>query len=456
MQSILQPILGPHKEIHDLTGRVALITGGALGIGYEIARAFVLNGAKVYMTNRKEEQGQAAIEQIKKEAGENAQIEWFPCDMGNLNEIKEVFEDFRKKEDRLDLLILSAGINVNQYGETHDHIDRHFEVNWLGQFYVVNLVYPLLRKTSKLPNTPAPRIVFETSEQHRMAPKNVHFATLEEINNPEVGNLELYGRTKLAIILGVKYGLLDRVIKPNNDNIYALSVHPGAVNTAMQQQWKDAYPGLLGKLLTTVMLAAGRTPEHGSFSALYAATSPEVEEKGWNGYYFSDPAQPGKESAQASDPSLGAALWDLSHRIIKEKLLECSSILQVSFDGVISYCECRSIIIPENLTFSPSIYIFSISMSILPTNSDHPPKVSICSTGTILFPPDLISQVSPMLLHQSPSRGMHRSAVPARCRPPSGPPVSACNDPGHHGNWSLLAKSRAEAISGNEGSLAQV
>ena len=54
-------------------------------------------------------------------------------------------------------LILSAGINVNQYGETVDHIDRHFEVNWLGQFYVVNLLYPLLRKTSKLPDTPAPR-----------------------------------------------------------------------------------------------------------------------------------------------------------------------------------------------------------------------------------------------------------------------------------------------------------
>ena len=60
------------------------------------------------MTNRKEEQGQAAIEQIKKEAGENAQIEWFPCDMGNLNEIKQVFEDFKKKEDRLDLVRLLA------------------------------------------------------------------------------------------------------------------------------------------------------------------------------------------------------------------------------------------------------------------------------------------------------------------------------------------------------------
>jgi hypothetical protein len=90
------------------------------------------------------------------------------------------------------------------------------------------------------------------------------------------------------------------------------------VNTAMQQQWKDAYPGLLGKILTTAMLAIGRDPEQGSYSALWAATSPEIEEKDWNGWYFSDVGQPGKESSQASDPKLGAALWDLSLRLIKD------------------------------------------------------------------------------------------------------------------------------------------
>lgn len=62
-----------------------------------------------------------------------------------------------------------------------------------------------------------------------MAPKVVHFGSMDEINNPEIGNLEVYGRTKLAIILGVKYGLVEKVIKPNKDNVYALSVHPGAV-----------------------------------------------------------------------------------------------------------------------------------------------------------------------------------------------------------------------------------
>jgi hypothetical protein len=88
----------------------------------------------------------------------------------------------------------------------------------------------------------------------------------------------------------------------------------------MQQQWKDAYPGLFGKMVSAAMIAVGRSVEQGAFSALYAATSPEIEEKGWNGYYFSDVGQPGKESSQASDPKLGAALWDLSHRIIKDKV----------------------------------------------------------------------------------------------------------------------------------------
>jgi len=272
------------------------------------------------MINRKEEHGQEAIDKIKKEAGDDAKIEWMPCDFGNLKEVQEVFSGIKEREERLDLLILSAGINADQYAEDADGIDRHFGVNWLGQYYACNLLFPLIRKTSKMPDTPAPRIVFESSELHRAARSDVHFGSLEEINNPDLGPTELYGRSKLAIILGVKYGLIERVIKPNKDNIFVLSVHPGTVNTQMQQQWKNAYPGLFGKLLTSAMLLVGRDVEQGSYSALYAATSPEVEEKGWNGFYLTDPGQPGKETAQASDPTLGAALWNLSERLVKDKL----------------------------------------------------------------------------------------------------------------------------------------
>lgn len=70
----------------------------------------------------------------------------------------------------------------------------------------------------------------------------------------------------------------------------------------------------------------------------YAATSPEIEQKGWNGVYLSDvvrfstfsrvlglnakpvQAQLGKETSQASDTNLGADMWKLSEELVKEKL----------------------------------------------------------------------------------------------------------------------------------------
>lgn len=187
---------------------------------------------------------------------------------------------------------MSAGINTDKFDLDADGIDRHFGVNYLGQFYAVNLLYSLIRKTAKLPNTPPPRIVFEASEVHRMAPSDVHFGSLDEINNKDFGPTHLYARSKLALILLAKFLLPEKVFQKNGDKVYSLSVHPGTVNTNMQQQWKSAYPGLFGKFLTWAMTTVGRDVEQGSYSALWAATSPEIEEKNLQGYYFVDPVCP--------------------------------------------------------------------------------------------------------------------------------------------------------------------
>lgn len=355
MQSTLQKALnlGPqpiHPPPTSLSGRVALVVGGALGIGRAVSRALAHGGCKrVIMVNRSREQGDEAKAFIEgdmpeelrgqeKGQGEGVEVEWVGCDMGNLKQVKEVFTKLREGLERLDYLVLSAGINANQYGLDADGIDQHFGVNYLGQFYVVNLLWPVLRKTAKMEGEQGnkPRVVFESSEVHRLAPGNVHFASLEEINDDKLGPTELYARTKLAMILLARYGLARKVVQENGEEVVAVAVHPGAVsapfllavtrssidniqvNTSMQQQWKEAYPGLTGKLLTWVNLTFGRGVEQGSYSALWALTSDEVK----NGWYYTDPEQPGKESLQASDDKLGAALWDLSHRIIREKLGE--------------------------------------------------------------------------------------------------------------------------------------
>lgn len=100
-------------------------------------------------------------------------------------------------------------------------------MNWLGHFLFVNRLFPILRSTFRLHATgvPAPRIVFVSSELHRLAPSSTRFESLQEINDSSIDPTQLYARTKLAMILGVKYGLVKKVIEPNGDKIYALAVH---------------------------------------------------------------------------------------------------------------------------------------------------------------------------------------------------------------------------------------
>ena len=82
---------------------------------FEIARAFVQHKARVILINRKKDQGDDAITKIKQEAGEHAQIEWLPCDLGSLEEVKDVFTNLRKREKRLDLV--SVLITSSRYSD---------------------------------------------------------------------------------------------------------------------------------------------------------------------------------------------------------------------------------------------------------------------------------------------------------------------------------------------------
>jgi NAD(P)-dependent dehydrogenase (short-subunit alcohol dehydrogenase family) len=82
-------------------------------------------------------------------------------------------------------------VNVNKFGLDADGIDRHMGVNWFGHYYLLNLLYPLIRKTSKMPGVPAPRIIWESSELHRQAPKNMHFGSMAEINDDSLSPIEV-------------------------------------------------------------------------------------------------------------------------------------------------------------------------------------------------------------------------------------------------------------------------
>ncbi|RPD55683.1 NAD(P)-binding protein [Lentinus tigrinus ALCF2SS1-7] len=304
----------------DLQGRTALVTGGTQGIGFEIAHALALAKARVLVLSRMEENGANTVATIKKE-DPTVDINFIECDLGNLKMVKDVADNIRETEKRLDLLICDAGVGVNAFALTANGIDRHFGVNYLGHYLLINHLLPLLQRTAALPSTPAPRIVSVSSELHRTAPSSVSFANIPEVTSDiGLGPNGYYARSKLALILFTKYGVLHRVFKPNSDRILALAVHPGGVHTNQPEQFKEAYGKVMGTFAKAAVVPLMRSPENSSLSALWAATSEDVEKQGWNGHYFTEAGKVSEESKQAQDEELRKNLWVLSEKLVTEKM----------------------------------------------------------------------------------------------------------------------------------------
>ncbi|KAG8890414.1 hypothetical protein FRB98_008449 [Tulasnella sp. 332] len=114
--------------------------------------------------------------------------------------------------------------------------------------------------------------------------------------------------------------LVKHAIESYPGRIFVSSVHPGAVDTEIQDQVKSAFGQVLGTILTTLQTPFLRTPGEGSIGTLWAALSPEIEEKNYQGVYIPDPGKIGGETKQTQDPTLEKNVWDLCHRLMTGKM----------------------------------------------------------------------------------------------------------------------------------------
>lgn len=98
------------SEIPDMTGKVAVITGGSSGIGQVTCLELCRKGARVFMATRSQQRAQEAIDAIQAELKGAAKIEFVLLDLADLKQVKAAAEGFMEKNLAVDILINNAGM----------------------------------------------------------------------------------------------------------------------------------------------------------------------------------------------------------------------------------------------------------------------------------------------------------------------------------------------------------
>ena len=131
------------KSLFDVSGKVAVVSGGSSGIGAMMARGLLENGAKVYITARKVGQ----LEEMAAELSQYGECIGIPCDLSSVEEIERLVADISKRESKIDILINNAGANWSAPIEDFPEggWDKVMDINLKSIFFATQKFIPLLK-----------------------------------------------------------------------------------------------------------------------------------------------------------------------------------------------------------------------------------------------------------------------------------------------------------------------
>lgn len=253
-------------QMPDLTGKVAVVTGGNSGIGLGAVRELARKGARVILAARSEQKGNAAVTAIRQELPA-AQVELRLLDLADLGAVRAFAAGFLRDFDTLDLLINNAGIMAIPYHKTADGLEVQLGTNHFGHFALTGLLLiPLLA-------APAARIVTVSSGAHRAG--KMDFDNL----NWEHGGYNpwrAYGRSKLANLLFAFE--LQRRLERAGARAISVAAHPGYTATNLQAVGPQMEKSVWKEVIMRSLNATVAQPvAMGALPTLYAATAPDVQ-----------------------------------------------------------------------------------------------------------------------------------------------------------------------------------
>lgn len=272
---------------------MVVITGANAGMGKATSIELAKTGATVIMLCRDKARGEEALQEVQRASG-NKSVKMMLCDLGSQESIRAFCAEFKKKYDRLNVLVNNAGVILPGRHETIDGYELQFSVNHLGHFLLTNLLIELI-----IASAPA-RIINVSSGAHKIG--NIH---VDDINLRKNYRLwRAYGQSKLANIL-FTYALSDRL---KGTGVTVNCLHPGAVATNMGVNRSTGF----GTFITRVLKPFFQTAREGAETTIYLATADDVAEETGKYFYRKKTIQSSKRSY---DKKLAERLWTLSEEM---------------------------------------------------------------------------------------------------------------------------------------------
>jgi NAD(P)-dependent dehydrogenase (short-subunit alcohol dehydrogenase family) len=162
-----------------LTGRNAIVTGGASGLGLETSRALASAGAALTLAVRNLAQGQAAADVLRAEVPA-AQVSVGLLDLSDLASVRDFAADWMLPGSPLDILINNAAIMACPLTRSPQGWEAQFATNHLGHFALTAALLPALQKAAR--KTGDARVVSLSSSGHKISGvefDDIHFERRE-------------------------------------------------------------------------------------------------------------------------------------------------------------------------------------------------------------------------------------------------------------------------------------
>ena len=293
----------------DLTGRRAIVTGGASGIGVETARALAQAGAQVTLAVREKAAGDRVAADIARTSGRD-DVAVAYVDLADLPTIDGFVASW---DGPLHILVNNAGVMDTPHGTTKQGWETQFGTNHLGHFALATGLHEALAVADDA------RIVSVSSSGHASSP--VVFDDLffeRRAYTPGAA----YGQSKTANSLFA----VEATRRWAGEGITANALMPGGIWTPLQRHWSEE-KRRAGEEQARRAEATGtfrmKSPEQGAATSVFLAASPQVA--GIGGRYFEDCGEAEiVEQLQgihgvmphALDPDDARRLWDVSEELL--------------------------------------------------------------------------------------------------------------------------------------------